>query len=93
MKPAMTGKAMGKMNAAKMPKPAAAPKPKAPPKAPAKAMGRLRYDDADQKKPNPEGLYNDEGFMDRVPGKQNSFPKKPAKRDDLDAAIRAGFKK
>lgn len=39
----------------------------------AAAPARMRYDDADMKKPNPNGLYNDQGFMDRVPGQASKF--------------------
>lgn len=39
----------------------------APPKKPA-AKVRMRYDDADMTKPNPNGLFNDQGFQDRFSG-------------------------
>jgi hypothetical protein len=41
------------------------------------APAPTRFDDAEGKKPNPNGLYNRDGFMDRVPGKANSFTKQP----------------
>jgi hypothetical protein len=43
-----------------------------------KAPASTRFDDPDGKKPNPNGLYNRDGFMDRVPGKASSFTKPPA---------------
>ena len=68
-----------------MPKPKAAPMP----------AGRMRYDDPDQKKPNPQGLYNDQGYMDQVPGKapKVTIQKKGQVPADTDAAKRAGYKR
>lgn len=60
----------------------------APPKKPAPKV-RMRYDDADMTKPNPNGLFNDQGFMDRVPGKATSYTAAPAVvGPDAEAAAR-----
>lgn len=57
-----------------------------------KSAKPTRFDDAEGKKPNPSGLYNRDGFMDRVPGKASSFtkqaapPTKPAQIAEMEKA-------
>lgn len=74
-------------NSLAAPKPKVQPKPKAP--APVAPPTRFTQDG----KPDPNGLYDRDGYMVEVPGKRNKFPKGEKERADTAAAKRLGYTK